>query len=82
MPIPITPGALPVNVAVPGAIPVAPAPVAGVAPARSPGFNQGGEVSEVAPEAVAPTPAVEGHAKGGVVGDTKPRYKGVIHKGR
>jgi hypothetical protein len=47
---------------------VGPAPVA----VRSPGFNEGGEVSGVAPEA---------HAKGGVVGDTKPRYKGVIHKG-
>jgi hypothetical protein len=77
MPVPITPGALPVNVAVPGAVPVAPDPVAGAALARPPGFNAGGEVSEVVPEAVAP----EAHAKGGAVGDTKPRYKGVIHKG-
>lgn len=52
-------------------------PVVGPAPARPPGFNAGGEVSGIMPEAVAP----EGHAKGGVVGDTKPRYKGVIHKG-
>jgi hypothetical protein len=78
MPNPVIPVTVPITapIATPSVT-----PVVGPAPARPPGFNAGGEVSEIAPEAVAPTSAVEAHAKGGAVGDTKPRYKGVIHKG-